>query len=280
MKVKCFVLFSITTLIYWSCTKEAKNDDRISYQFLDKELTFDKKNVDAILFENVLCVNIYADQSSNENISSIISFAIHNPSLGTFNITKSAKHGFDYVILTDFPSLVQFTLADQNGTIKISELDLERKTISFKIQLALSSEDVKNQALEINVDNTPMKVKYKKAAYLKYLSENTGLETYSFAVDTIRVNKEGEFSLFSDVGFLDCYFDKPISLKKYTQIDDVLLFRFGPYATLKTANEYEVILEKADHVGVRGEFQASIYYPNFGETARYKNGYFEMFIEK
>lgn len=280
MKVKHLVLFSISIMIFWSCTKDAQNDGSASYSFLGKEWTFDKKNIHVILFENVLHVKIFADQSVNENITSITSFAIHNPSLGSFKITQNSKHGFDYVILSDSPGLAQFTDADQSGSITISKLDLEAKTISFKIQMALSSEDIKNQNLEINVDTAPMKIKYKKVGYLKYLSEYNDSDKYNFAVDTIRVNKEGRFSLFSEAGFVECFFEKPIILKKYTHIDTSLFFRFSEYYTLKTANEYEVTLDKADDTGVSGQFQASTYFPNSGETSRCKNGYFEMFTEK
>jgi hypothetical protein len=280
MKFLFSISFAVSIIMLCSCSKEKVDENIISYRFLGKDWISEKSDINVQLFENVLLVNLYSINSSYPDITGKMSFAIHNPSIGTFDLKKETKHGFEYINLTDLPDLVDFTLADQSGSITITELDFETNTISFKVSASLSSQDIKNQPLNINIEKAPMKVKFKKVSYLKYITENLDSDSYKFDVDTIRINKPGEFYLYTWVGYVICNFNDPISLTTYTQND------FSPYFSFdnlnnsdKTEQEYEITFKKADNSGISAEFQAKLFYPNFGEYTKFKHGYFEMFTE-
>ena len=125
-----------------------------------------------------------------------------------------------------------------------------------------------------------MKVKFKKVSYLRYSTEKFGSDSFTFDIDSVRINNVGNFSLFTFRSYLNCNFSNPISLKTYTQDDESPYFGFGnSYFSNQSAQEYEITFGKADDNGINATFEASIFYPNFGEKITYSNGYFEMFTE-
>lgn len=281
MKFVPILSFILTIILFNACSKEKIDDSLISYTFNGKDWVAEKSKIDVQLFENVLLVDLNSNNASNSSIRGSMSFAIHNPSLGTFDLTNENKHGFKYCNLTDLPDLITFTLADQKGKITIHELDYQAKTISFTVEVTLRSKDVKNQSINFKVVTAPMKIKSQKVSYLRYLTEQIDSDVHDFGIDTLRTNTPGKFSFFNWAGYLSCYYNQPIDLISYTEKDDSPYFGFSNYYLSNlTAHEYELKVLSADSSGISASFQATIFYPNFGETSNFKNGYFEMFIEK